>query len=593
MIRLEITDPTTGKTYVPNLSADLSFEMIRENPLFTRRGDYTYDIDISLDDPHNRAIYQHIDRLTANSHPKNRKARLLADGHVIADGTEVVLSIQNNYAKIQILAGNSELNYITADANIRVREMDFGRIPEPTLAIAQNVANKIYPDANFAFPAVYVDKGENPYKNSTIQNINDKPVYNTEDGLWPMPYLLYYVEKFITLLGYSISETKNALRNDIRWRRLLVINAYDTREYARMLPNWSAYEFLTYIEQFFNITIVVNPITKVAEIYNLYDWYNAQSPIEVEDTSVFDLTEKNFDERENEFHHNYQCVEYESLGSSLSAIEENVKRKCETIEATPEEAADLTNTDWVIFTHPTYLFNFIRIRKNKEFENTKYNIIADQFRAAAVNEEARNNSTKLKIVPAEIRASLTTVYLPGDDPSSPITGYDHCAYPNYQDDIENKDFQTALEEGLEDHASSIMQVAFYAGFIEVRDPFNGPTAKLTGRKTTTCFAQRYYLADRYDNTHTVMTYTEDEISGFNNMTLELDGNWGRMVHDYAQNDLVDLDQQQIIKIRNLKFVGPMMKFLIHGRLFVCKQLKYTYANGHQDPIVEGIFYPYI
>ena len=118
MIRLEITDPTTAEILVPHLSASFSFEMVRENPLFNRRGDYTYDIDISMRDPYNRAIYKHVNRLTATSKPLNRRARLLADGHVIADGTEVILRLEADTLKIQIVAGNSELNYLTADDNI-------------------------------------------------------------------------------------------------------------------------------------------------------------------------------------------------------------------------------------------------------------------------------------------------------------------------------------------------------------------------------------------------------------------------------------------------------------------------------------------
>lgn len=42
------------------LSEQFELELITENPYFTRKGEYTYDIDIDLRNPNNRMIYQHI-----------------------------------------------------------------------------------------------------------------------------------------------------------------------------------------------------------------------------------------------------------------------------------------------------------------------------------------------------------------------------------------------------------------------------------------------------------------------------------------------------------------------------------------------------
>ena len=280
MIRLEITDPETGLIYVPHLPAELSFEMLRENPLFDRRGDYTYDIDINLRDPHNRAIYQHIDRLTSIRKPKLRAARLITDGRVICDGTEVILKKDGDLLKVQIVAGNSEMNYLTAAENLYIREMDFGSIPTPTIETVQQVMDKCYPAANYAFPTIYKgsdtefdeDSQLNPkiFDNDYYYRLGEMH-YSSGSELWPQPYLLYYVEKFIELLGYKIR--RNSLRNIERWKRLMLISGYKTLNYAKMLPNWTAAEFLEEIEKFFNVIIVVDQITKNADIINLTEWY--------------------------------------------------------------------------------------------------------------------------------------------------------------------------------------------------------------------------------------------------------------------------------------------------------------------------------
>ena len=108
MIRLEIYTEGQTTPLVPNISPEISFEMIRENPLFNQRGDYTYDIDISLRDPHNRKIYEHIDRITSNSYPKGRKMKIICGGNTVCEGTEVILRKEDDNVKVQVLSGNSE-----------------------------------------------------------------------------------------------------------------------------------------------------------------------------------------------------------------------------------------------------------------------------------------------------------------------------------------------------------------------------------------------------------------------------------------------------------------------------------------------------
>ena len=81
--------------------------------------------------------------------------------------------------------------------------------------------------------------------------------------------------------------------------------------------------------------------------------------------------------------------------------------------------------------------------------------------------------------------------------------------------------------------------------------------------------------------------------GREDLTLELNGEYGLYENHFKSELVSNLEDSYTIYFNSKEILDPTSKFLIHGRLFVCQQLKYTYANGHQDPVVEGIFYPYI
>ena len=44
------------------LNDDFMIDFYRYNPFFSKKGDYTYDIDINLNVPENARIYKHIQR---------------------------------------------------------------------------------------------------------------------------------------------------------------------------------------------------------------------------------------------------------------------------------------------------------------------------------------------------------------------------------------------------------------------------------------------------------------------------------------------------------------------------------------------------
>ncbi len=602
MIRLEITDPATGSILVPHLSADLSFDVVRENPLFNRRGDYTYDIDISLRDPHNRAIYQHIDRLTAASRPKNRHARLLCDGHIVAEGTEVILKKEADTLKIQILAGNSEMNYLTADENLRIREMDFGSISGMTPGLAGLNVNKIYPEVNHTFPVLFGDWKDDDGNTSEVWRNKIKqsctgPTMQYADGnndlLHPCPFLLFYVEKFIKLLGYTIS--RNELLEEEKWRRLIILHGYDTLDYAKMLPDWTAAQFLDEIEKFFNCVFLVDYLGKQVQIITATDSVINNSITEIAIEDILDEFSSEYEKDDIKFLHSYKKVGYKKQSNDfwrLAALDKDVKNLCNTVEFSGDIDA-INDGDFRIFHDISRDVNFVCIRATVDSDGNRHvwtrDLVVDQFADYGNDDEGL---TEFAIIPAETR--LRSVSILNASPLFPVGRISQLELKD------NDDFPSVLTGGMKaDQTTDNLQVAFYAGVIRGKSPVydSGEEGGLENNGyRPTCFNYRYmihFLAVSHHQLPFIFDIADNILEGAGEMTLELGSTRGRIANDLSLSKPVDLTTPYTIRFRSSVMLDPTTPFLIHGRLFVCQQLKYTYADGRQNLIVEGIFFPYI
>lgn len=602
MIRLEITDPTTAEILVPHLSASFSFEMVRENPLFNRRGDYTYDIDISMRDPYNRAIYKHVNRLTATSKPLNRRARLLADGHVIADGTEVILRLEADTLKIQIVAGNSELNYLTADDSLRIRDMDFGFIPSLTNELAAETSMKVFPAANYVFPKSIRDLGALPREREVMEPQEHEELlrkvylnlceYSTsthrmeyEEGtdLRGMPYVLYLVERFVQQMGYTIEN--NELREERRWCRLIMAHGYDTLDIAKMLPNWTAAEFLKEVETFFNCVFLVNPVSRGVIIKKYQNFIKENNPIVIE--KIVDDFERDYEAENAEFMHEYEGVEYELPDGDYwkrMSLDPSVEKLCTRITATLEavgakrgEGMPVEQTYWKIFKLPDKDVEFVKI--NSYVEGTTYPAGNEVYKRYFVNQfkpYGEGEKKTLKIIP------VRTEYIPG----SPVR---ICPVTEEVEKKENVIFSEAIGKKITENTVENMQVCFYTPDGNAFGVNYDRTIYRTNFRTPICVTAQDYLEDRV---YGVPVHVPD-YTGLEELTLELNGEHGLYNTHFVKNMAINMNEANKIRFRCSTLLDTTMQFIIHGRLFVCQQLRYTYGDGRQHPIVEGTFFPYL
>lgn len=247
------------------LSENFSVTVKRENSIITKNGEYTYDCVLKLDNATNRQLYGFLHRLNKKGEVNTkRSATLIADGHVYCRGTEIITGWTDKEVSIQIVSGNSELNYFINSDELVSSFTGMGEI-QGTLTQNFIVANNpVYPDIDFTLPTIRDSSTGNTYNQwrpGPILLGGSKAQNGTT--LRAQPYLLALIRRLITAMGYTIGV--NQL--ETTWfRYVFIVNTNNTMKYCEMLPGWTAKEFLEEVEKLCNCVFAVDNTNKTVDI---------------------------------------------------------------------------------------------------------------------------------------------------------------------------------------------------------------------------------------------------------------------------------------------------------------------------------------
>lgn len=247
------------------LSENFMVTVKRENSIITKNGEYTYDCVLKLDNATNRQLYGFLHRLNKKGEvTTKRSATLIADGHVYCRGTEIITGWTNKEVNIQIVSGNSELNYfINSDELVS----SFTLMGEIQGTLTQNFIvadNPVYPDIDFTLPTIRDSSTGNTY-NQWLPGPTLLGGSKAQNGttLRAQPYLLALIRRLITAMGYTIGV--NQL--ETTWfRYVFIVNTNNTLKYCEMLPGWTAKEFLEEVEKLCNCVFAVDNTNKTVDI---------------------------------------------------------------------------------------------------------------------------------------------------------------------------------------------------------------------------------------------------------------------------------------------------------------------------------------
>lgn len=557
-----------------HLKSDVSFEIVKENPFFTKSGEYTYDIEIDLNDRQNRVVYGHLERMHAGWNIEKRRAVLMDGPHVLCEGTEVVLEKEGDVLKIQIVADNSELNYLSASDDTSVRDLDLGSAEEVDASTAGELAYKIFPDAECVYPPVGTEESDGSLKKSYNEvdplPENEGVNYVVGTKFVPQPFVLMIIERVVEKLGYKIAY--NSLRNEERWKRLILVNGYDSLEYAKMLPDWSVQDFITYCEQFFNVVFLVDSKDNSLSIVNVRDYYEQQDIeyIPVEDVMAdFDRV---FD-AEEELYINYDNVKYDLPSGeywSYQCIDEEIMKRCEIVDAQLEDFArkvdDFESYDYKIFRDSRGFYFTV------SGEYTRPQVMRFQ----SLIDDGRENTTDLKIVPARIALGTVQFYGGTEIYFAPI--------PQYYENASAVSLDEAIKNGgFSENAGTVMQVAFYCGVLPVRG--NGESGGSLLHVAPQCVAGTRWYIRTYVSLSAI---GQAELSCIDDLNLSLEYRKDR--GDFDNGFKIDLMEEHVIRFKCRRMLSPMKIFLINNCKYYCKSLTYNVVDSKLDCIVEGSFF---
>ena len=108
------------------LAENVSIKLTRENVYFTKSGSYTYDIELPLQCSENRAIFGSINRKDVITQAQEFSALLRVDNVVLLDGKAVINNVTESSVKVQLLGGNSEMNFYAKGEELYIDELDLG-----------------------------------------------------------------------------------------------------------------------------------------------------------------------------------------------------------------------------------------------------------------------------------------------------------------------------------------------------------------------------------------------------------------------------------------------------------------------------------
>lgn len=610
------------------LPEDVQFSLLEQNPFLTKNGKYTFEIKLSLLNKNNARIYRHLQRkncVIQNSGP--RTAVLIVDSHVVLNGTEIILEKSNAEVSLQLVSGNSELNYISG-SDLKIRSLTLG-YEQMYNAFPVDIDNWLigHMDDNLsphlALPFVNT---ENEYIGNLwqyyvkiIDNVTHfklRYAYNSRQNwkdpngnivhyanIRPQPKIWWLVELILTHLGYSVAD--NAIKNDPMLQNLYMVHGYNVDDWSKMLPDWTVSEFFTNIELFTHCTILVDNITKVSTIVRNNNGINGVVNIEVEDEYTDELDSDNSVETYLDKNIGYS-IDSDGDYYKYAQVKEIVTDYAQIVDLRGGGISTQDRLSSLLFfcndTTDAERFNKIFRTDSGDFiafdNGTKVIAKEINYLNPVYNnpEESTSLDLELKIIPAKMAVKKMIAYkdeLANTELSSfewyfqvPIV--EHADAFSTSIDITPKNIQGLIngtEAVNEEYLSDKMSVALFSGrqpvdgffaggfYTRINNWENGPTAYIRS------------LAEYFDDDETRRLFRPEPDKPLS----------PKYMYDnyYSSGLKIDLNQKCTFSFIRPKNFSVTNVFMICGRKYLCERIESDVNGSGFSRLCKGIFYPVI
>lgn len=615
-----------------NLPEGMSTEYNVQNPFFTNQGDFTLDIDIPLDDPENARAYHHIHRIDHTRRTLRRTAILSDERGVLAKGQEVLLEVSDHVAKIQIVGGVSELNYVIGDQTLQQLDLwmsfDSSEVVYPPVCVLND-------SEHAAFDLIDSDEWE--YEdNANVRKwrIVNKPKWRRSDnGLEEshelgMPYMWAVVRRVVQALGFEVGTS--VLETDARYSSVIMIHGYSSRFIAEKLPAWTVSKFFDEIQKFFNVIITVDKTSRHVDILHAWQFFDsAMQHIRHED--VITPLEKQFDTDNDLTMVDYSAVRYnftERDSNKYLDLDPDLKSVCSVVQAQSASTGSNYDTNYyngiwkalygdtsfVSDTEPDDRHFGDRKLLRQTFNGEQRTFVwwvneeklcgfrmADQFaRKTSLRQGAEE--VELNIVPARMVSSPMCGadghrwQYPLPAVNDEATSYKSVRFSaTVQDPDQAVDLNDDIKSGYkteEKKRTDTIFVAFWKGNLSINweDPAWSTPSGLTVPVATP--DDQVQLARLRDGGVFWKDFRQ-VVLGSPHLTMAILGEYGMDAYSYSKNPSIDATTAYTIKFRCTSVPDIRKMFLIENRKFYCKELKFRIDAGSRSEVCEGTFFPVV
>lgn len=336
-----------------DLPTDFKITLVQENLYFSKASTYTYDIELPITPYSNNAkIFAGINRTDKQIVNQPLPARLIVDNRVVLNGVAIIVGTTEHSVSVQLLQGNSELNWKQRLEATYIDELNLGNVSEwgfvrtdgkirisDTLKIGEGTGsnyyrwpwNCIYETTNgdvATTPIFNSDSGEimnaltNDEHNTLFLHDNIKypiglePNYTARPNrLAAQPKFKVIFEKIIAALDLTIGT--NHLAGKSIYNNIYIANSTEVWLIADMLPHLTVVEFFEQVQLFFNVVIelknsTINIISRrefyhqanllsdnTVQLGNIIDEYStdvadSEAVIESDRSKIYDVTYEDF-----------------------------------------------------------------------------------------------------------------------------------------------------------------------------------------------------------------------------------------------------------------------------------------------------------
>lgn len=574
------------------LPRSLDLKIRRQNPVLTKNGTFTLDLALPLAERNNSILYRHIERLQSASPIEGRRATLIADGHVILDGTEAFISNTPDEVRIQLLSGNSELNYLIGSDRF-ISSLDLGEEDLSSDAAMDRAIRGEFPDFDFTCPAVRIGKVTYNHQRKVIdrsEGAGTMTVGFTNRAI--QPYLLAMLRKVLRALGYTIRRDEAA--GDPFICRIFILNPDRSGRYNRALRGWTVKDFIEEVEKLLNLSVVVDDSDRSVSI--LLPGSEAGAGTYVFDNVLEDFERVAADGEERVSYRNVRydfpsaneykymdvepeamdaanIIEVDSAAEALAALSPDGGRHLS--EELFDKRLDTTDVWRVRSTGDLYI-PFKKLDTRAEGDEPtfwRHFLRIDAFHRQA--EDPHADFLKLALFPCAFSWSVTA-RRPG--------GYGEREERLYREPIP---YQPGSDDGDEDKADE--ETPSIRELIE-----NGvPDFDKNRRQVALCAIDALH-----DGHGSYRVYTDpvrpflaepDDATPKGSGSFRLDTGGLGWLH--RPNRDIDTTREYTIRFMTRVIPDIRARFLFHNKLFVCKELEYRVTAEGIHPVLTGVFYP--